>query len=72
MSFYKGDEIDLGDVMREQFYLALPMKPLCRPDCRGICRGLRHQPQPGQCSCQQEWVDPRLDALRKLMSSENR
>ena len=23
--------------MREQFYLALPMKPLCRDDCKGLC-----------------------------------
>ena len=28
VSYYKDDVLDLGDVMREQFYLALPMKPL--------------------------------------------
>jgi uncharacterized protein len=71
VSFYKGDEIDLGDVMREQFYLALPMKPLCRPDCRGICAVCGINRNRDTCSCQHEWVDPRLDALRKLMSSEN-
>src|SRR5712692_4051232 len=29
-AFYEHDEIDLGQLMREQFYLSLPMKPLCR------------------------------------------
>ena len=29
--------IDLGQLMQEQFYLAVPMKPLCREDCRGLC-----------------------------------
>src|SRR5262245_1957727 len=36
-AFYENDEIDLGQLMREQFYLALPMKPLCRQDCLGLC-----------------------------------
>jgi uncharacterized protein len=38
VSYYKDDVIDLGDVMREQFYLALPMKPVCRENCRGLVR----------------------------------
>ena len=37
VSYYKDDTIDLGEVVREQFYLALPMKPLCREECRGLC-----------------------------------
>ena len=37
-AFYENDEIDLGQLMREQFYLALPMKPLCGDDCRGCAR----------------------------------
>ena len=36
-AFYENDEIDLGQLMREQFYLSLPMKPLCRDDCKGLC-----------------------------------
>src|SRR5688500_8375292 len=29
-SYYANDVIDLNQLLREQFYLALPMKPLCR------------------------------------------
>lgn len=29
--------IDLGPIMREYLMLALPIKPLCRPDCQGLC-----------------------------------
>ena len=36
-SYYRDDQIDLNELLREQFYLALPMKPLCREDCRGLC-----------------------------------
>ena len=66
VSFYKDDTIDLGEVLREQFYLALPMKPLCREDCRGLCPVCGKNRNRESCDCQSEWVDPRLDALRKL------
>ena len=44
-AFYQDDEIDLGQMMREQLYLALPMKPLCRDDVPGTLPGLRREPE---------------------------
>lgn len=32
----EGDFADLTPLLREDFYLALPANPLCRPDCRGL------------------------------------
>ncbi|HYN06792.1 MAG TPA: DUF177 domain-containing protein [Vicinamibacterales bacterium] len=64
VSFYKDDTIDLGEVIREQFFLALPMKPLCREDCQGLCPVCGKNRNREACECQAEWVDPRLDALR--------
>ncbi len=32
-AFYRDDQIDLSQLVREQIYLALPMKPLHRDDC---------------------------------------
>jgi uncharacterized protein len=66
LSYYEDDAIDLADVMQEQFYLALPMKPLCREDCRGLCPSCGTNRNIGVCACQVEWVDPRMDALRQL------
>jgi uncharacterized protein len=67
VSFYKDDTIDLGEVMREQFFLALPMKPLCRPDCRGLCPVCGKNRNIEQCECREEWTDPRLAPLKKLL-----
>jgi len=67
VSFYRNEEIDLSDVMREQFYLAVPMKPLCREDCRGLCPVCGINRNRESCSCQTDWVDPRLEPLRKLV-----
>ena len=42
-AFYRDGVLDVIDLLREQFQLALPMKPLCSEDCRGLCPELRHQ-----------------------------
>ena len=65
-AFYENDEIDLGHLMREQFYLSLPMKPLCRTDCRGLCVVCGTNLNRETCSCKRVWEDPRLGPLRDL------
>ncbi len=71
-AFYENDTIDLGQLMREQFFLALPMKPLCRPDCRGLCPSCGANRNQGACACTIEWEDPRLAVLKKLsLSTKN-
>jgi uncharacterized protein len=52
--------------MREQFYLALPMKPLCRDDCQGLCPTCGINWNKGTCDCTNQWEDPRLAALKAL------
>jgi uncharacterized protein len=65
-AFYENEEIDLGHLMHEQFYLSLPMKPLCREDCRGLCAVCGTNLNRETCDCKRDWEDPRLDVLRKL------
>jgi len=65
-SYYSDEQIDLGVVMREQFYLALPMKPLCREDCKGLCAQCGTNLNTGTCDCSPVWEDPRLAALKAI------
>jgi uncharacterized protein len=65
-AYYSDERIDLGHMIREQFYLAIPMKPLCREACRGLCPECGTNLNTGTCDCKPRWVDPRLDALRSL------
>jgi uncharacterized protein len=71
VSFYKDDTIDLGDLMRDEFYLALPMKPLCKPDCRGLCPECGINRNRETCACKVEWIDPRLESLRTLLKHDD-
>ncbi len=68
-AFYEHDVIDLGQLVREQFYLALPMKPLCRPDCLGLCPQCGANRNRERCGCTGGWVDPRWSALARLRAT---
>jgi uncharacterized protein len=64
ISYYRDDQIDLTELLREQFYLALPMKPLCREDCRGLCPHCGVNRNTDTCECGAGWEDPRLAPLK--------
>jgi uncharacterized protein len=66
-SYYRDDQIDLNELLREQFYLALPMKPLCRDECKGLCPQCGTNWNTGACTCTTQWEDPRLAALKGLV-----
>ena len=65
-AFYENEEIDLEQLMQEQFYLVLPMKPLCREDCTGLCPVCGKNLNRETCDCKRDWDDPRFAALREL------
>jgi uncharacterized protein len=65
-AYYENDEIDLGQLIQERFYLALPMKPLCQDDCKGLCPHCGTNLNKAECDCNTQWDDPRLAALRAL------
>jgi uncharacterized protein len=65
-SYYRDDQIDLDQLLREQFYLQLPMKPLCREECQGLCPQCGTNRNVAPCTCAGGWDDPRLAPLRGL------
>jgi len=68
MTFYRDEFIDLNELLREQFYLALPMKPLCKVDCRGICPQCGANRNLTTCDCNPHWEDPRMAGLKTLIT----
>jgi uncharacterized protein len=71
-AFYENEEIDLGQLMREQFYLSLPMKPLCGDACRGLCPICGINLNRSQCDCKREWEDPRMAVLKALQVDQQK
>lgn len=68
VSFYRDEQIDLNELVREQFYLVLPMKPLCTEECRGLCAQCGTNLNTGACGCAPAWEDPRLTPLKQFGS----
>ncbi|KAE8764413.1 YceD family protein [Georgenia thermotolerans] len=61
-----GELLDLEPTLRDAVVLALPFRPLCRPDCPGLCPecGIRlDDAEPGH---HHEQLDPRWSALGSL------
>jgi uncharacterized protein len=67
MGFYRGEEIDLQELVREQVLLNMQMKPLCDEDCKGICPNCGADLNAGSCGCETRKIDPRLEVLKKLL-----
>ena len=66
-AYYKDETLDLGELMREQFQLALPMKPLCKESCKGLCPQCGTNLNLTTCACAPKWEDSRLAALKGLI-----
>jgi len=69
-AFYREGVLDVIDLLREQFQLVLPMKPLCREDCRGLCPECGTNLNRASCECAPRWEDPRLAALKGLLDRQ--
>ena len=69
-AFYREGALDVIDLLREQFTLALPMKPLCDEACRGLCPECGANLNRTECGCTPKWEDPRLAALKGLLEPD--
>lgn len=59
--------LDLTPLLREQSWLVIPMKPLCRPDCKGLCPQCGVNLNIKSCACKDTKNDPRLALLKELL-----
>lgn len=64
VDFLKGDAIDLGDIAREQIYLSLPMRMICKESCRGLCPVCGANLNETPCRCRKPETHPAFSKLR--------
>jgi uncharacterized protein len=70
--FYDNDRLDLGEMVREQFFLQIPMRRLCREDCKGLCPDCGKNRNLERCECApQSASDPRLARLGRLFDNKS-
>jgi uncharacterized protein len=67
---YRGDEIDLTEIVLNEIAAELPMKPLCTTDCKGLCSVCGKNNNQAECGCKAEEIDSRLQVLQKLLEDK--
>jgi uncharacterized protein len=73
IAYYDGDVLDLGEMVREQFFLAVPLKRLCREECGGICPTCGGNRNQTRCECPpSESAASPFGSLRKLFEDKDR
>lgn len=58
--------VDLNDAVRQQLFLALPMKNLCSDQCRGICSRCGANLNLAPCGCADEYKQSPFAVLAQL------
>ena len=64
VDFIVEDEIEMDEFVREQVYLSLPMKTLCKEDCSGLCPICGANLNMGPCECRPEKGHPGFRTLK--------
>jgi len=72
IAYHDGDELDLGEMVREQFFLAVPLKRLCREECRGLCPTCGANRNEARCECPPPEAPSPFGSLRKLFEDHDR
>lgn len=67
-----GGRADLVDIISEQIYLQIPLKPICAEDCKGLCSVCGANRNSTECGCIADRMDPRLLPLLGLRDSRSR
>ena len=67
---FSGKVVDVMPQIRETVYTLIPTKVLCREDCKGLCPSCGKNLNEGECSCKNEDIDPRLEALRNFTTED--
>lgn len=62
--FIRGEVIELDEIIKEQLYLALPMKALCKEDCPGLCPLCGYNLNKGRCNCPRDQGHPGFSKLK--------
>jgi len=63
-----GDKLDLTPFVREEFFLVLPIMPVCSEKCRGLCPACGADLNTAACECHLNESGSAFDVLDGLIS----
>lgn len=67
----RDDTIDLNGPVRDEVALAIPIRPLCRPDCRGLCPTCGSDLNSDPCDGHEETASSPFAVLQGLLERDS-
>lgn len=67
---FEGTEIDIDEIVADDFLLNVEGKYLCSEDCKGLCEKCGADLNEGDCGCENDDIDPRWAALIDIMKKD--
>ncbi|MBN1481100.1 DUF177 domain-containing protein [candidate division KSB1 bacterium] len=59
-------EVDITESVKQSLLLAVPFKKVCKADCKGLCPTCGANLNIESCSCTDDKIDPRWQALKEI------
>ncbi len=66
---FSGHEVDLGEIVIDNFLLNTSGKYLCKEDCKGLCPKCGQDLNIKECDCRDDEIDPRWAGLAQIMKN---
>lgn len=64
---FSGSEVELDDIIINNFLMNVEGRYLCSEDCKGLCPVCGCDLNEGSCDCDRENIDPRWAKLAEIM-----
>lgn len=64
---FSGYEVDITDIVADNFFLNVSGRYLCKEDCKGLCSVCGCNLNEAECDCDKTVIDPRWSKLAELI-----
>lgn len=68
-NFMEGYQLNVDDLIKNECFMNLPVKVLCKPDCKGICMQCGKDLNTGKCDCDTFVPDPRMARIKDIFDA---
>ena len=70
--YIDGYLLDVDALVRNELFVHMPLRVLCKEDCKGICKRCGTNLNLGTCDCDATELDPRMAAILDIFESANK
>ena len=70
--YIDGYQLDVDALVRNELFVHMPLRVLCKEDCRGICKRCGTNLNLGTCDCDATELDPRMAAILDIFNGSKK